>query len=381
MPSQNYNQPITVEIAPVRPSAIVVSLSGGKDSTELLRRIVMEYLAALGWNDVPVMCHHQVVEEDWSGTLEYCQQICEHFRVPLYLSRAHYHGYACKNSTCDFQTLTVREREPEPARERKREGEVVNCKCDKCAQPTLEKIAEVTNLRELMRWRKAYPSSKVRFCTSYLKRDVFNLWVRQNRHLLGATPIVAMGERWAESPGRKKLPVVRLRESVSTKDFQMYEWRPILHLSRQQVFRGILLGESEGTSEGASTGVNVPAPGGVIWTQAKASSGRGWEGGVLDVHPCYYAQGLTREQMLDENVEGGPRMSCVFCFYNTDRQLQINGKLPENRELLESFIRTEEEIGYTIRQGVSLRQIVGVGVSQRPSPKGRRLVPHLLVNE
>jgi 3'-phosphoadenosine 5'-phosphosulfate sulfotransferase (PAPS reductase)/FAD synthetase len=362
MPSQNYNQPITVKIAPVRPSAIVVSLSGGKDSTELLRRIVMEYLAALGWNDVPVMCHHQVVEEDWSGTLEYCQQICEHFRVPLYLSRAHYHGYVCKNPGCDFQTLTVREREPEPTREREREreGEVVNCKCDKCAQPTLEKIAEVTNLRELMGWRKAYPSSKVRFCTSYLKRDVFNLWVRQHRHLLGATPIVGMGERWAESPGWKKLPVVRLRESVSTKDFQMYEWRPILHLSRQQVFRGILLGEGTGGSEGADTGADVSAPGVVGVARAKARANE--EGGVLDVRPCYYSQGLTRQQMLDENVEGGPRMSCVFCFYNTDKQLQINGQLPQNRELLESFIRTEEEIGYTIRQGISLRQIIGVGV-------------------
>jgi hypothetical protein len=359
MPSQNYNLPVTVEVPPVRPTAIVVSVSGGKDSTELLRRIMLEYLEALGWNDVPVICHHQVVEEDWSGTLDYCQQICDFFGVPLHLSRARYHGYICTNALCGFQTLSVRERESEPAREG--EGEAINCKCAKCDQPTLEKIAEVTNLRELMRWRKAYPSSKVRFCTSYLKRDVFNLWVRQNRHLLGATPVVAMGERWAESPGRKKLPVVRLRESVSTKDFQMYEWRPILHLSRQQVFRGILLGEGEGTSagegEGEGAGVNVSAPGvvGVARMTAKANG----KGGVLDVHPCYYAQGLTRQQMLDENVEGGPRMSCVFCFYNTDKQLQINGQLPQNRELLESFIRTEEEIGYTIRQGVSLKQIVG----------------------
>jgi hypothetical protein len=148
----------------------------------------------------------------------------------------------------------------------------------------------------------------------------------------------------------------------------MYEWRPILHLSRQEVFRGILLGEGVGIGEGesADTGVNVPAPGGVgvARTTTKANGeGMGWEGGVLDVHPCYYSQGLTREQMLDENIEGGPRMSCVFCFYNTDRQLQINGQLPQNRELLESFISIEEETGYTIRNGVSLKQIVGVSGS------------------
>jgi 3'-phosphoadenosine 5'-phosphosulfate sulfotransferase (PAPS reductase)/FAD synthetase len=312
------HQHTSVELPSKRPTAIVVSLSGGKDSTELLRRIVTQHVPAQGWQDIPVMVHHQVVAEDWDGTVEYCKMVCDYFGVPLHLSRAHYFGYACRrrefgSTPCRFNTLTSSVEKYPLA-----EGN----KCPECQEATLDKLAEVGSLTELIRWRGAYPSPKIRFCTSYLKRDVFNLWVRRNRTMLGNSPVVALGERWAESPGRRKLPFLKVRESVSVQGFEMVEWRPILHLSRREVFRGIL------------------------------------EGTTLDVHDCYYKQGMTREQMLHENEEGGARMSCVMCFYNTDSQLKINGNLPENATLFERLYELEEVNGHTIREGKKLVEIV-----------------------
>ncbi|GHO78402.1 hypothetical protein KSD_61730 [Ktedonobacter sp. SOSP1-85] len=68
---------------------VVVSVSGGKDSIAMLLQ-VLEIVP----HDL-VIAHHQIVLEDWPGTVGYCETVCRRLGVPLYCTQASYSGYEC----------------------------------------------------------------------------------------------------------------------------------------------------------------------------------------------------------------------------------------------------------------------------------------------
>jgi len=274
-------------------SKVVVSVSGGKDSICCLLLAIAIYGAS------NVIVHHQRIPEDWPQTLEYIQAVCQLLGVPLYVSQAHYTGYKC--AKCGEHYLTS-EAQPYHRACGSREGTY---------------IMMVECLLDLVKWRKMWPSLDVRFCTSYLKRDVWNYWARRNRELLGPAPILIMGERWRESRGRAKLPYIRRR----TKMEHVTEYRPILHYRRIEVFR------------------------------AMRDAG-------IEPHYCYKAQGMTNEDMYEKDVEGGPRMSCVICFLKPEEQLRASYNTKEGRPLIERGIAVEREIGHTLQRDHSLEGMV-----------------------
>lgn len=65
-------------------TAIVVSLSGGKDSVACLIWARQDY------PDMPILCHHQAMPEDWAETIPYCRQVCRQLDVPLVVEQAIY---------------------------------------------------------------------------------------------------------------------------------------------------------------------------------------------------------------------------------------------------------------------------------------------------
>lgn len=162
-----------------------------------------------------------------------------------------------------------------------------------------------------------WPSLSARFCTAYFKREVFNRWVRRNRDLLGEAPVLILGERWRESPSRSRLPYLRTRHGLS----HITEYRPALNEKRIDIFR-----------------------------KAEAYG--------LEQHYCYQAQGLTKWQMLNEDVEGGPRMSCVMCFLKSEGQMQASYQTPQGRPVIERGLHIEQETGHTITQDRSLKDMV-----------------------
>jgi hypothetical protein len=135
---------------------LVVSISGGKDSVAALVATLERY------GSKRVMAHHQVILEDWPGTPEYCQQVCDLLGVPLYISQAHYYGRECNRCARRFLSS-----DPEP-----------HCRACGCRDATL--VMMVTSILDLVEWRRRWPSPAVRFCASYCKRDVFNTWARHN---------------------------------------------------------------------------------------------------------------------------------------------------------------------------------------------------------
>ncbi len=74
---------------PRDPSRVVVSISGGKDSIAGL----LKALEIFG-SDI-LVAHHQILLEDWLGTPEYCQSVCDYLGVPLYLTQGKYNGFLC----------------------------------------------------------------------------------------------------------------------------------------------------------------------------------------------------------------------------------------------------------------------------------------------
>jgi Phosphoadenosine phosphosulfate reductase family len=248
------------------------------------------------------MAHHQVILEDWQGTPDYCQSVCDALGVPLFMTQAAYHGYECHQ--CQKHYLTSG---PQPY-------------CRVCGSREARFLMQVASVLDLVRWREMWPSLDMRFCTSYFKRDVFNRWARANRHLLGAHPVVAMGERWRESRGRARLPVIRPRSNLEW----MLEWRPVVDYHRIDVFRTM-----------------------------RASG--------IEPHSCYKAQGMTDEDMYERDVEGGPRMSCVMCFLKTDEQMRASYHVESARPIIERGIEIERAIGHTIKHSRSLASMVTPG--------------------
>jgi 3'-phosphoadenosine 5'-phosphosulfate sulfotransferase (PAPS reductase)/FAD synthetase len=277
-------------------STVVVSVSGGKDSIASL----LVALETVGPEHV--LAHHQIILEDWPGTVDYCQEVCDRLHVSLSMTQAIYTGYEC--CQCGYRYLTS----------------CAQTVCRKCSCREARLLMQVASVLDLVRWRKRWPSLEVRFCTSYFKRDNFNRWARANRALLGAHPIIALGERWRESRGRAKLPVLRPRSGLEW----MLEWRPVLALRRIEVFR------------------KMRAYG-------------------IEPHYCYKAQGMTEEEMYERDVEGGPRMSCVMCFLKSADQLRASAQAESARPIFERSIALEREIGHTLKRDESLEQMI-VGV-------------------
>jgi 3'-phosphoadenosine 5'-phosphosulfate sulfotransferase (PAPS reductase)/FAD synthetase len=271
----------------------VVSISGGKDSVATL------LVALETFGPGRVIAHHQIILEDWSGTIEYCQSVCNRLGVPLYMSQAKYHGYECLQ--CGYCYLTSRNVQ----------------RCPKCQSTEATFLRMVESVLDLVEWREKWPDLSVRFCTSYFKRDNFNMWAREHRELLGDHPVIAMGERALESAGRAKLPVLRLRSKMEW----MIEWRPVLEWRRIDVFRKM----------------------------------REYH---IEPHYCYKAQGMTEDEMYNQDREGGPRMSCVMCFLKSPEQMQASYQTPEGRPIIDRALGIEAATGNTLKNGQSLASMI-----------------------
>jgi hypothetical protein len=130
---------------PDRPSHIVVSHSGGKDSTLMLALMVEQF-----GGKVPITAHHQVLPEAWEGTVEYTQASCDRYGVPLVVEQAHYIGYEC--ALCGNRWLSAVPKVKCTIRHRA-DGSVRGC-----GYATGQVVAQIHGLVDLMNWRGQSPA-------------------------------------------------------------------------------------------------------------------------------------------------------------------------------------------------------------------------------
>ncbi len=179
---------------------------------------------------------------------------------------------------------------------------------------------DVIGLLDFAAHRGAPPTARLRWCTGKLKAVPLDDGLRRNRLLLGERPVVLLGMRRAESPGRSRLPAMRLRKSVSTKRQKVWELFPVLDWSRRDVFRCLR------------------------------------DHGV-EPHPAYRLLGMSDHEMYDVDAEGGARVSCVTCIFARPEHLVAAARLPEHRHLFERVVEFETATGLTWQQS---RSVTGV---------------------
>lgn len=159
--------------------ALVVSLSGGKDSQAML-----DYLVEIAPTpERLVAVTADLGEAEWPGTTDFCQTLCASYGIPYHVVR--------------------------PVR------------------PLLEAIAR----------RGRWPAAHTRYCTSDGKRAPIDKFIR--RRWPRGRVLLCTGERREESPRRARKPAFERIERVSRRGRTVDLWRPILDWSLAQVWTRI----------------------------------------------------------------------------------------------------------------------------------------------
>lgn len=283
---------------------IIISLSGGKDSTALLLYLAEHY------GTERLVAHYQVLPVDWPETLSYNQQLCARLGVPLVAQQILYQPVGEGTGVRTLDVIDIRN-----------ERDIVPW-----GLPNT--IADITDLAMRRGWP---PSPAVRYCTTYFKVRVLDRWIieQQNAGLkLGPDVIVALGERAGESPRRAKKVEWWLRPGCQRQAYRVWNWLPVISWSRRDVFRRL----------------------------------RDWS---IEPHPAYRAQGMVGWQMVDVDAEGGPRTGCRACLYASHVDLCHQAMIAANRSLFERIHLVERVIGRTWWMNRSVNDIT---TPPRPLP-------------
>lgn len=168
---------------------VVVNHSGGKDSQEMLIRLISARIPARQM----LVVHASLGDVEWPGALELARDQALAAGIEFRVARA-------RRSLLQM----VEERF--------------------AARPDVP----------------SFPSAEHRQCTSDLKRGPIEREVRRYAKEHGFTTIVnAMGLRAQESPARKKAPTWSANKAQSVAGRTWFNWLPIHHLTTAEVFAGI----------------------------------------------------------------------------------------------------------------------------------------------
>lgn len=150
-----------------------------------------------------------------------------------------------------------------------------------------------------------WPSSATRQCTSDLKRGPIYKFIRNDMKARGATLGVNMtGLRREEGPARAKRQPFGLNKTLSKAGREVYDYLPILEMSETQVFAAI-----------AAAGQKP------FWAYKR-----------------------------------NKRLSCVFCIMGCESDVQHGAE--QRPDLYQEYLDVEDETGWTMFNGMSLREKV-----------------------
>ena len=163
---------------------------------------------------------------------------------------------------------------------------------------------------------RPWSDSKNRFCTSDMKRDPIDIYLRRYTNV-----VCAVGIRAQESAARAKQPSWAPRTKLNNSVRKATTWHPLLDWRLGQVLQACghtwadMKRRQEAYAQGDTTALD------------------GWQ-----LHPAY--------------VLGNERLSCQFCVLASNNDLANGAK--HRPEILAELIDMEAEYGFTFRQGQSL---------------------------
>lgn len=187
-----------------RGALVVANHSGGKDSQAMLDLLAGEVPC-----EQLVAIHADLAEVEWGGTREHAREHAEALGVPFLTAKA-------------------------------KMGREVAERLGRAVGAPKTFLDMVESRRIARPDAPCFPSSKHRQCTSDLKRGPLDSAVARYAAKHGHPLIVsAIGLRAAESSGRSKLPVWSFSSDNSKAGREWWDYLPIHHLSRLDVFRVI----------------------------------------------------------------------------------------------------------------------------------------------
>ena len=201
-------------------SAVVISISGGKDSQTIMG-VIMAEVRAQSYGGA-VLAVHADTGAEWPQSLPHCHMLCEHYGIPLKVA-------------LPFRALPQHiERRCKMLAEQGRKGgwpNMANRYCTAhCKVNAIEKVI-----------RAGWPSAKCRYCTSDCKRGPIQKVVRNAwpAGAAGAAILSVTGERRQESPHRAKLPEIEMNRPLTAGSRAVTNYRPILDYTLQDVWAHI----------------------------------------------------------------------------------------------------------------------------------------------
>lgn len=280
---------------------IIISESGGKDSMACLF-----YLLNLGVPTSKLELWHQSVDGgnedlvefmDWPVTESYIEAVGQHFGIKTSFQ---WREGGIYNELMRKESLT---------------GDVYYCEDGKIIRLPTRNGKKSTRLR----WPAMSPDLRVRWCSPYVKIDVFRRVLNNHPLYKDKKVLVVTGERREESPNRSKYPETEIHACNSKKRL-VHAWRPVIDWSEQR-----------------------------IWDE--------YEKRRFLPHPAY--------------LLGWNRTSCFGCIFSTaDLWAMMREIAPERFQRL---VEVEKELNHTIdTKQISLVEKANLGSLKR-LPKDKRL--------
>jgi hypothetical protein len=271
------NLPAPIAAALDEGAALAISISGGKDSQAMALALV-ELHRAKGWTGDVFCITADLGSIEWPETAAHVQKIADMAGVELITVRRTDGRGMVEHWVKRGETMAARGQQPRP-------------------------------------WSGP---GKARFCTSDMKRDPIDSYLRKYSHV-----VCAVGIRHAESPARAKAPAFEKRSRIVTQTRRAWTWNPLVEWSTLDVLRqcGHTWADLRDRQLAYQSGKTE---------QALA----GWS-----LHPAY--------------VYGNERLSCQFCVLGSLNDLRNGAR--HNPELLEELITIEDRFGFTFQGDRSLK--------------------------
>lgn len=267
--------PQPIEAALDEGAALAISISGGKDSQAMALALV-DLHRTRGWSGEVFCITADLGRIEWPETHAHVQKIAD---------------------LCGVRLVTVRRARGDMLQRWQQRGET-----------TLAASGQ----------GRPWSDANNRFCTSELKRDPIDSYLRKYDHV-----VCAVGIRAQESDGREKQPLWARRKRIETRTRRAFTWHPIHAWSLLDVLRqcGHTWGELRRRQEQYAQGSPEQAL-------------DGWS-----LHPAY--------------VYGNERLSCQFCILGSIGDLTNGAR--HNPELLAELVAIEDRFGFTFQSDRSLR--------------------------
>lgn len=260
-------------------TVFAISISGGKDSQALLNAFMFFY-CKMGLTNKVFAIHSDLGRFEWPQTLEHCKKLAEHWSIDLVVVR------------------------------REREGKEMDL---------LDRIEQRKTQLEGT-GKPFWPSAMARYCTSDMKAEPINKYLRQFKKVISLE-----GIRWDESKARSMKEVFTVRESLATKSREAYTWNAIAHFTEEDVW---------------ATETNMNSKALANYREYYQKTGKVVK--LFPFHPAY--------------AMGNTRLSCAICILANKNDFH-NG-IKHNPTLAKQLAMMEQESGFTFKQGQSITDVL-----------------------